>query len=165
VLALVLSVHGAITCSPGNPVLSEDERELATGSWGGPNTGMTVEDSVAHVHVGCTFGNFRLPIVTDAHGAFAVDGEYLLRAYPVAQGPTLPARFTGRIRSGVLTLVVVVNDTTTHNTETLGPVVLTFGRPPQLGPCPICRSMKDGVVRMKKVSGMGIARVSRRRGD
>jgi hypothetical protein len=114
---------------------------LAAGTWGGDNAGLIVADSVAHVHVGCTFGNFRLPVTFDRGGRFEAPGDYLLRAYPVAVGPTMPARFEGTRRGDELTFIVTVNDTVAKQTVVLGPATVVLGREPRLGPCPICRAV------------------------
>jgi hypothetical protein len=65
---------------------------------------------------------------------------YVLRAYPIHIGPDLPAQFSGQVRDNRLTLRVVVNDTVEKKTVNLGPVTVTLGREPQMGPCPICRA-------------------------
>jgi hypothetical protein len=132
-LAAVLAISGClespIDSSPG---------ELAAGTWGGENAGLIVNDTLAHVHVGCTYGDFPAPIVLDAQGRFSVSGDYLLTAYPVARGPTMPAEFAGVVRGRTLTLTVAVNDTIEKKLTALGPVTVTLGEPPQMGPCPIC---------------------------
>ena len=66
---------------------------LALGTWGGDNSGMIVSDTAMHLHVGCTFGDVSGRIAVAANGSFDVAGSYMLRAYPVAVGPTVPARF------------------------------------------------------------------------
>jgi hypothetical protein len=63
----------------------------------------------------------------------------MLRAYPIAIGPSVPARFVGHLDGATLTMTVVVNDTVQHQTVTRGPVVVKLGDTPRLGPCPICR--------------------------
>jgi len=125
-------------CDTRSPVDSNPE-ELAAGTWGGDNTGVIVNQEVAHVHIGCTFGYFAAPVLLDDDGRFNVPGEYLLRAYPVAIGPSLPAQFAGVLRGSVLTFTVAVNDTVQKKLVALGPVTVTFGRDPKMGPCPICR--------------------------
>src|SRR5437899_11405768 len=40
------------------------------GTWGGDNAGLIADDTSAHVHIGCTYGNVHQPIVADAHGRF-----------------------------------------------------------------------------------------------
>jgi len=112
---------------------------LPVGTWGGEGAGLIVEDTIAHVHINCTFGNFAGPITLDDNRRFNVAGEYVLRTYPVMVGPPQPAQFAGVIESNTLTLTVAVNDTTEKKLVALGPVVVYLGREPNLGPCPICR--------------------------
>ena len=54
------------------------------------------------------------------------------------RGPDHPARFSGKIVGRVMSLTVTLTDTAV----TLGPVQLTFGKEPRMGPCPICRTPK-----------------------
>lgn len=111
---------------------------LTLGTWGGENSGVIATDSVTHVHVACTYGDMPGGITLDATGRFTVDGSYLLRAYPVAVGPTMPAQFSGHVEGNTLTLAIAVNDTVQKKVVALGPVTVTWGKVPQLGPCPIC---------------------------
>lgn len=113
---------------------------LAVGTWGGDNSGVIVTDSAAHVHVGCTFGDMPGNIQLDANGRFTIDGSYVLRAYPVQLGPSLPAQFSGRVIGGTLTLAIAVNDTVEKKVVALGPITVVYGRQPEMGPCPICRA-------------------------
>jgi hypothetical protein len=115
---------------------------LPVGTWGGENAGVIVSDSIAHVHIACTLGNIPAPVVLQARGSFDVAGTYVLRAFPIHIGPDLPARFTGTISGNRLTLRVAVNDTVEKKTVNLGPVTVTLGREPKMGPCPICTSQK-----------------------
>jgi hypothetical protein len=117
---------------------------LERGTWGGENAGTIVTESATHVHIGCTYGDIEGRVPLDSDGRFSLSGSYVLRAYPVAVGPPLPATFHGQVvrqRLGVttLTLVVAVNDTVENTARILGPVTVTFGKEPMLGPCPICR--------------------------
>jgi hypothetical protein len=112
---------------------------LALGTWGGQNAGVIVTDTVTHVHIGCTFGDIPGRIELDDNGHFEIAGTYVLQAYPIAVGPTLPAQFSGQVAGRILTLAVAVDDTTTGSLRTLGPVSVRLGRTPDLGPCPICR--------------------------
>lgn len=75
----------------------------------------------------------------DANGRFTTDGSYVLRAYPVQIGPSLPAQFSGRVAGGTLTLAIAVNDTVERKVVALGPITVIYGREPKMGPCPICR--------------------------
>jgi hypothetical protein len=112
---------------------------LAIGTWGGDNAGVIVTDSAFHVHVGCTFGDVTGTVPLDAEGRFTVDGSYVLRAYPILVGPSLPAQFSGRVVGRTLTFAVAVNDTVEKKVVALGPATVVFGRTPSMGPCPICR--------------------------
>lgn len=109
-----------------------------TGTWGGQNAGLIADDTSAHAHIACTFGNVPGGI-TLSGGRFDVAGEYVLRAFPVAVGPALPARFRGSVAGTTLTLRITVQDTVTAETTELGPVYLVRGAQPRMGPCPICR--------------------------
>jgi hypothetical protein len=135
VFALVATVS---TCAGG--LLDPAGDHIPLGTWGGTNTGMIVSDEGAHVHIGCTFGDVIGTVPLDSAGRFDSEGSYLVRAYPVAVGPSMPAQFTGTVRNGQITLVVVVNDTVAHQLAVLGPVTLQYGKTPQMGPCPICRT-------------------------
>jgi hypothetical protein len=121
--------------SPSSPVANG---QLAIGTWGGDSAGMIVDDSLTHVHIGCTFGDIPFRLALQADGRFDVAGNYLLKAYPIAVGPTMPARFSGRLNGSVLTISVVVTDTIAGAVVTRGPVMVKFGIAPRLGPCPIC---------------------------
>ena len=124
----------------GSSALSPSDGFVALGTWGGDNTGMIVTDSAAHVHVGCTFGDMPGRIPLDASGHFTVDGSYVLQAYPIQVGPSLPASFSGQVVGRTLTLAIAVNDTVEKKVVALGPVTVVYGREPQMGPCPICRA-------------------------
>ena len=125
-------------CSSGTTAPPFDGT-LALGTWGGENSGMIVSDTAMHLHVACTFGDVSGRIALAANGQFDVAGSYLLRAYPIAIGPTMPARFVGRVEASKATITVTVNDTVEHKSVVLGPVVVTWGAEPKMGPCPICR--------------------------
>ncbi len=120
--------------------------QLALGTWGGDNAGVIATDSVTHIHVGCTFGDLPAHVVLDADGRFTLDGTFVLRAYPVLIGPTLPAQFSGRVQGNTLTMAIAVNDTVAKKLVALGPITVTLGRTPEMGPCPIClvpKGMKE----------------------
>jgi hypothetical protein len=101
---------------------------------GARNAGLMADDTSAHVHIGCTYGDIHEAIVLDMSSRFDVPGEQNITAFPVDRGILHPARFTGSIDGRTLTLTVTLTDTAV----TLGPVVLTFEKEPIMGPCPIC---------------------------
>ncbi|MEW5916777.1 MAG: hypothetical protein AB1762_10240 [Gemmatimonadota bacterium] len=139
-LAVLAGATLGATCNGDDPVFPGAGDKLTTGTWGGVNAGVIVNDTIAHIHIACTLGNFPMPVTVDAAGRFTVAGTYVLRAYPVHIGPDLPAQFRGQIARSRLTLSITVNDTVERKTVNLGPVTVTLGREPQMGPCPICRA-------------------------
>lgn len=136
---LVLALSGAGCAGSGNSA-APLPTTVALGTWGADGAGVIVSDTLVHVHVGCTKGDFRRPETLDADGRFNVAGTYLLRAYPIALGPLLPARFSGVIRGSTMTLSVAVDDTVDKALVALGPVTIRLGKEPKLGICPICRA-------------------------
>jgi hypothetical protein len=129
----------ATSCAESS-LLPPSDGQLALGTWGGDNSGVIVTDSAAHVHLGCTFGDMPGNIQLDESGRFTVDGSYVLQAYPVQVGPSLPAQFSGRVTGRTLTLAIAVNDTVENKVVALGPITVVYGREPEMGPCPICRA-------------------------
>lgn len=128
----------AFACSSGTS-LPPNDGYVALGTWGGDTTGMIVSDTAMHLHIGCTYGDVSGRIPLSPTGDFDVNGSYMLHAYPVAVGPTVPARFTGHLTGNSFTITVTVNDTVAHATVIKGPVIVRYGDEPQMGPCPICR--------------------------
>jgi len=138
--AFGLLAAGALLGPCEGPEVLPPPHGIVVGTWGGENAGLIADDTSAHVHIACTFGNIRQGLDPLPGGVFDVPGEYVLRAYPVYVGPTLPARFQGSVTDKVMTLTVTVTDTTADTTAHLGPVQLYFGREPQMQMCPICRT-------------------------
>jgi hypothetical protein len=129
---------GLVACAATTSSLPPDGL-LPLGTWGGDNSGMIVGDTAMHLHVGCTFGDVSGRISIAANGTFDVQGSYMLHAFPIAVGPSVPARFVGKVDGAKTTVTVTVNDTVGKQTVVLGPVVVTLGVDPKMGPCPICR--------------------------
>ena len=129
---------GLLTTACSDGMLSPSDDQLALGTWGGDDAGVVATDSLTHVHVGCTYGDMPGPIPLGPDGRFTVDGSYVLRAYPIMVGPSLPAQFSGRVSGRALTLAIAVNDTVEKKLVALGPVTVVYGRTPSMGPCPIC---------------------------
>ena len=139
--ALIGGVAAGVSCG-GSGTLQPPTNDgfLALGTWGGDNAGLIATNSLTHVHIGCTFGDVVGMVALDGNGRFAREGSYRLRAYPVAVGPTLPARFSGSVQGNTLTLAIAVNDTVEKRLVLLGPVTVVFGKDGNMGPCPICRT-------------------------
>lgn len=109
--------------------------DALVGTWGGKDAGLIVDDTSAHGHIGCTYGNVHQPIVAGLGGWFDVPGEYNITAHPVDLGVLHPARFTGWTDGRVMLLTVALTDTAVR----LGPVRLVLGQEPGMVICPICR--------------------------
>lgn len=134
-------IVASVAC--GGRSVTASTHVLSRGTWGGENAGAIVDDTIVHVHIGCTLGNFPPPATISAEGQFSVEGSYTLRAYPVAVGPPLPAVFTGVVNGSQLTLSVAVNDTVEKKQVAMGPVTVVLGREPRMQVCPICRNPGD----------------------
>lgn len=139
---IAILAMAAASCGQDEEAAPLVNGNLAAGTWGGDNAGLILEDTIAHVHVGCTYGNFPAPIKPTSSGTFSLNGSYMVRAYPIAIGPAVPARMDGSVRGNDITLYVTVNDTVEKKTVTYGPVTVTYKQDPKLGPCPICRKAK-----------------------
>ena len=143
ILLLIPASALALARCDGRSPVGPPPTELARGTWGGDNAGIIVGEDVAHAHVSCTYGDFPVPVPLDADLRFSVSGEYLLRAFPVAVGPTMPAQFARVLRGDTLTLTVAVNDTIEKRLVVLGPVTVVFGKEPNMGVCPICENPSE----------------------
>jgi hypothetical protein len=128
-----------VAACDGSSPLPPFEDRLSPGTWGGENAGVIVTDDIVHVHVGCTFGDMPGAIALDATGRFTANGSYVLRAFPIQTGPSLPAQFSGRVIGRTLLLSIAVNDTVEKQIVALGPISVQYGRTPEMGPCPICQ--------------------------
>jgi hypothetical protein len=134
-ITLILSAFAIAACSAATSTPITD----IVGTWGGDNAGMIVTGTDVHVHIGCTLGDAVGPINPDATGRFQASGTYNVDAYPIDRGITHPSTFTGQIVGQTMTLKVTLTDTG----QMLGPVTLTYGKEPKMGPCPICRVPKS----------------------
>lgn len=131
---LIAGLLLAPACDGGEPAPGPTPDALV-GTWGGKDAGFIVDDTSAHGHIGCTYGNVHQPIVTGLGGWFDVPGEYNITAHPVDLGVLHPARFTGWTDGRVMLLTVALTDTAVR----LGPVRLVLGQEPGMVICPICR--------------------------
>ena len=138
VSAGILSLAVA-ACSSSRTSAPPADGLLPLGNWGGEGAGLIVSDTAMHLHIGCTFGDASGRIAINSSGQFDVAGSYMLRAFPIAVGPTVPARFTGRLDGNTVTVTATIDDTVQKKTVVMGPVKVVFGQEAKLGPCPICR--------------------------
>jgi hypothetical protein len=138
-IVVALAVTAIATACSSSTTVPPFDGTVALGTWGSDSAGMIVGDTSMHLHIKCTFGDVSGRIALNSTGQFDVNGSYMLRAYPVAIGPSVPARFAGQVNGADATIIVTVNDTVEKKTVVLGPVVVTYKKEPKLWPCPICR--------------------------
>lgn len=150
VIVPFVAIAAIVACSSASTSLPPADGFVALGTWGGDTAGLIVSDTAMHLHVGCTYGDAsgRIPLGID--GKFDVSGNYTLRAFPIAVGPTVPARFIGHVDGAVLTVTATITDTVQKQTVTLGPVLVTYNVEPRMKNCPICRRP----VYTKRMSGV-----------
>jgi hypothetical protein len=129
VAALALAITGLAGCDNPFP-----PGATLRGTFGGNAAAFMADDTSAHVHIGCTYGDIHEPIVLDLSSRFDFAGEHNITAFPVDLGVLHPARFIGSIDGRTMTLTVTLTDTAV----TLGPVSLTFEKEPTMGSCPKC---------------------------
>ena len=161
-LLLVASV-AALSCASTSPVIPADAL-IPLGTYGGDSGGMIVGDTAMHLHIGCTFGDVSGHVPVDASGRFDVAGSYMLRAYPIPVGPTVPARFTGTIDGDRIVVSATIDDTVAHQTVVHGPVSLRLGVEPRLANCPICRrpARTRGAVAFRRIALTAVTARARR---
>jgi hypothetical protein len=136
---LLAALATVVAACSSTTELPPGDGKIALGTWGGDTAGMIVSDTSLHLHIGCTFGDVSGRVTLDASGRFDVTGSYLIHAFPIAIGPTMPARFTGRLDGSTLTVTATVTDTIQKQTAVLGPVTVVYKREPKMRVCPICR--------------------------
>jgi hypothetical protein len=139
IFAVAIIATTTLACSTTATTRVPSDGLVPLGTWGGDSGGLIVGDTAMHLHVGCTYGDASGRIAVDRSGHFDVAGSYMLRAYPITIGPSVPARFSGQLDGETVTITATVDDTVTHTTVVRGPVTVTLGVNPRLGPCPICR--------------------------
>src|SRR5437868_14134121 len=110
-LAIAFAVTLGVACSTSGSIVPAYDGDIAIGTWGGDSGGLIVGDTAMHLHIGCTYGDASGRAALDQSGNFNVPGSYMLRAYPITIGPTVPARFTGHVDGAVITITATVNDT------------------------------------------------------
>jgi hypothetical protein len=130
-LAVIAATATVVSCASTSTTLAVSDGALALGTWGGDSSGLIVSDTAMHLHVACTYGDVSGRVLVGANGDFDVAGSYMLRAYPIAVGPSVPARFVGHLDGSTLTIRAIVDDTVQHQSVVRGPVVVKLGDAPR----------------------------------
>jgi hypothetical protein len=107
---------------------------LAQGAWGGQSVQMEVRADGAHLEFDCAHADIKQALATRADGSFEWTGTYLQEhGGPVAvdEGQARPARFTGTVSNGTMTLTITYTD---DNTK-IGQWTLQQGNPGRIMKC------------------------------
>ena len=89
---------------------------LAQGAWGGTGLQMEVRADGAHIEFDCARADIRQPLLARSDGTFEWLGGYVQEhGGPVMVGDdqARPARFTGTVSNGTMTLTIVYTDDNT----------------------------------------------------
>lgn len=109
---LMLAVAALVAfCSP----TSADGPQVPTGEWGGEHVALSVTSTSVKVEFDCAHGTIEGPITLDANGRFEVKGTFVPeRGGPEREGQQetgLPAKFSGTLKDGTLTVTVELTET------------------------------------------------------
>jgi hypothetical protein len=135
-LLLVLFVAIVLAaCSNSSSVTGPKDGKVRPGIWGGDHVGVTVTETGSTLEYDCAAGTIDQPFVLDAAGRFDLVGTHV-RGHG---GPTRideqpdrhPARYTGTVDGGTMTLTVTMTDLN----QTVGTFSLTVGASPRIVRC------------------------------
>jgi hypothetical protein len=133
---LLLAVFQSGSCrSVEMATMSQEQRLVATGKWGGQNVQLDVTEEGAQLRFSCARGKIEQPLTLDAEGHFSAKGTFVAGA----MGPTReddPPRsraavYSGAVRDDHMTLTVTVVD----SKEEGGTFELTQGKPGHIRRC------------------------------
>jgi hypothetical protein len=104
------------------------------GNWGGDHARLIVTSKGGTVEFDCGHGSIDSALRADGGGRFATRGRYFREhGGPVRKDEApdaVPARYSGSLRRGSLTMLVTLS-----NGEELGPFELRLGQRPRLMKC------------------------------
>lgn len=105
-----------------------------TGDWGGRHVGLSLTSAGGTLEYDCAAGTIAGPVVPNRDGTFAAEGTHTPGwGGPAIQGQVLPtyhARYSGRVRNGVMSLQGRL-----ENGVSLGPFTLRRGSEPIIFRC------------------------------
>ena len=115
--------------------MSQEQRTVAAGRWGGQNAQLDVNEDGALIRFSCARGSIERPLTLDAEGRFSAQGTFVAGAV----GPqreddppkSRPAVYSGVVRDNVMTLTVTVAD----DRDEGGTFELTRGEPGHIRRC------------------------------
>ena len=108
---------------------------MAPGVWGGDHAALTVIETGAHLELDCASGDISGRLSAGGDGRFSVEGVFVVEhAGPVRSDETperKPARFSGRVEGGTMSLDVTLVESNTS----VGRFALELGRAPGVKKC------------------------------
>lgn len=107
---------------------------LEAGAWGGDHVGLTIANGAAAIEFDCAAGSIDGPFLTDAAGRFALIGSWWFTPPVLPEGwqpDKHPARYSGVVENGVMTLTVTLLD----GSRFLGSFRLAFDETPRIVRC------------------------------
>ncbi|MET0624203.1 MAG: hypothetical protein ABW250_14565 [Pyrinomonadaceae bacterium] len=123
------------TMSQRIPADAPQGRPLAAGTWGGEHISLESTAGTTRLEFDCAHATIPRPLELDDAGHFDERGEYVReRGGPLREGQrpeSHPARFSGTIRGGEMTLTVTLTDTGAE----IGTFNLGRGREPLITKC------------------------------
>lgn len=137
VLSLLLLAlwHGGSCRSVKMATISQEQRRVANGQWGGQNAQLDVSEDGANLRFSCAHGSIELPLTLDAEGRFSAQGTFVAEGMgPLREDDppkSRPAVYSGVVRDKVLTLTVTVPDSKGEG----GTFELTLGEPGRIRRC------------------------------
>lgn len=122
-------------CSDSSPVAGPKDGKVRPGIWGGDHVGVTVTETGGTLEYDCAAGTIDQPFMLDAAARFDLVGTHVRgHGGPARDGEEPdrhPARYTGRIDGGTMTLTVTMTDLN----QPVGTFTLTVGASPRIVRC------------------------------
>ena len=115
--------------------MSQEQRRVAGGIWGGQNVQLDVTEGGARLRFSCAYGKIEQPLTLDAEGRFSAKGTFVAEgAGPTREDDPPKSRaavYSGAVRDNLMTLTVTVAD----SKEEGGTFELTQGKPGRIRRC------------------------------
>src|SRR4030095_6965508 len=115
--------------------MSQEQRRVAGGTWGGQNVQLDVTEGGARLRFSCAYGKIEQPLTLDAEGRFSAKGTFVAEgAGPTREDDPPKSRaavYSGAVRDHLMTLTGTAAD----SKEEGGTFELTQGKPGSIRRC------------------------------